>query len=196
MITYSNRAVFPAGTGAPSLEDIAVGLGRIPRFAGQTRDWYPVLGHILVVSRIIDPKYALHGLLHDATEAVVSDVPTPWKTVAAKRREQMLLKRIYKSLDLEMPDAEAQEAVANADRTALAAEAHVLGHAAASHIWPVYDMDAYSQTCEQLGVCRSYINHKVAIEVFTSAYEQLREQHGFYSEESKRSGDRSAPVAG
>lgn len=136
MITYTGRSVWPENDTAPSLQDIAIGLGRTARFAGQVRFWYPVLAHTIVVSRLVRPKNRIHALLHDAPEAVVGDVPTPWKTDAARANEAELLERIYDELDIKLPGRGAVNDVKRADRKALAAEAHVLGHAAAQRFWP------------------------------------------------------------
>lgn len=140
MIMYNGESVYPAGKGVPTLNSIGVGLGRIARFAGQTKLWYPVLAHVMTVAAIMDSELAIHGLLHDVPEVCCSDVPTPWKTVAAKKREKVLLRRVYKSLGLAWPiDPTVQQAVDVADAMALAAEAHVIGHAAAKRFWPTYD---------------------------------------------------------
>jgi hypothetical protein len=142
MITYLGESVYPNG-GAPELYSIGVSLGRIPRFGGHTRDVYPVLAHVMGVARYINethPQYALDGLLHDSQECCTMDVPTPWKTQAAKRREGMLQRRIYKSLGLAHPiSEEAQEVVDWADGALLAAEANVIGHPRAKEFWAEYD---------------------------------------------------------
>lgn len=159
MNTYLGENVYPSG-GVPELYSIGVGLGRIPRFAGHLREWYPVLCHVLVVAAILPDEYAIYGLLHDAQESCVSDVPTPWKTVAARRREEMLLKRIYAK---HYPEAEfplsdpAQSAVDLADHVALAAEANVLGHPRAKEVWPEYDEECAELVRAMHRECRQYL---------------------------------------
>ena len=61
------------------LTDIATVLSRIPRFAGHTVDVYTVAQHSLLVSQNLPPEWQLAGLLHDAHEAYVGDLPSPLK---------------------------------------------------------------------------------------------------------------------
>jgi len=113
----------------PTLRDIGQGLGRIPRFAGHTDTWYPVLCHVLTVAESVHPKWSIYGLMHDAPEAVTSDTPTPWKTKEQSAVEHILYERICRAYGLPWPiPPEGQAAVAEADYRCLAIEAHVLGH--------------------------------------------------------------------
>ncbi len=163
MITRTGERVFTNNKIAPSMESVAVALSRIPRFCGHTQKWYSVFSHTMVVSALmVGTPNMVHGLLHDAPEAVVSDVPTPWKTVAAKKREKMLLRRIYRDLGIELPDEMEQIAVDVADRAALAAEAHVIGHPAAEEFWPNPDPLAVKLTKEELYITLSYIDNPQA----------------------------------
>lgn len=134
MYTFSNRAVYP-DAGSPSVEDIALGLSRMVRFAGQTQKWYCVLAHSFTVAELVEEKYRLHALLHDAPEAIVSDVVTSWKSSTASFNENVLLDRIYYELGVPSikKDFKAQAAVKRADRIALCIEADILGHPATQH---------------------------------------------------------------
>jgi hypothetical protein len=62
-----------------TVEDIASGLANEARFNGQTRSFYSVAQHSVMVSRIVPPDYAWQGLFHDAAEAVMKDIPKPLK---------------------------------------------------------------------------------------------------------------------
>ena len=65
-----------------SIRDIAIGLARAPRFAGHTDPdlpAYTVAEHSVWVSRHCPLELAFYGLLHDASEAYMLDVPSPLK---------------------------------------------------------------------------------------------------------------------
>lgn len=67
--------------------DIAYGLARIQRFAGQVPDdkWISVAEHSVGVSYLVethDPRHKLAALLHDATEAYIGDHSGPFGKLA------------------------------------------------------------------------------------------------------------------
>ena len=59
------------------LRDVALGLSRAPRFAGQTGFMYSVAQHSLLVAKLC--RFRLYALIHDAQEAFLCDLPTPAK---------------------------------------------------------------------------------------------------------------------
>ena len=103
------------------IEDIAVGLSRECRFAGQTRAFYSVAQHSVLASRIVPEAFALEALLHDAPEAFIRDIPYPLKTLLPDYR------RIERGLDLAirrrfgLPEPPSRE-VHRVDRILLATE--------------------------------------------------------------------------
>jgi hypothetical protein len=180
MRMYSGRGVWPkdnpygkpADVG-PSVEDIAVGLGKITRFAGQAR-FYPVLCHVLAGGEHMDPGMEVYFLLHDAPECVVSDVPTPWKSPAAEAYELDLLERISREHGLPWPwPQEVHEAVKDMDRRMLTAEVSALGYNGdpdwvASLPQPEYAL--FTTTQEYMHDAVSFIDDRKAIAVFRSRF--------------------------
>ena len=68
----------PAHTwGAPCWGAIAVSLSRINRWNGNTSRPYSVAEHSIRVARILPAGLKLAGLIHDAAEAFVGDLPYP-----------------------------------------------------------------------------------------------------------------------
>lgn len=79
--TYTGRQFWPIDPqcGDFFIEDIAHALSNICRYAGHCRDFYSVAHHAVLVSHICDPAWALEGLMHDASEAYLVDLPRPLK---------------------------------------------------------------------------------------------------------------------
>ncbi|WP_368909878.1 HD family hydrolase [Proteus penneri] len=58
------------------IQDIASGLANECRFNGLIDNFYSVAQHLVYVSYLVAPEYALEALLHDASEAYVKDLPS------------------------------------------------------------------------------------------------------------------------
>lgn len=191
MITYTGQSIWPTWTevegvpidGAPSIADIAVGLGRQSRFAGQTRDFYSVLCHSIACAHAASHFYPgndllrRHLLTHDGHEAIISDVPTTWKTDATRADEAELDRRIAASLGLAPLNPAELAIMRQIDAAALAAEAHALGHAEAEKWWPkekwddlVWYMHEETLRIQRHGYPVSYLSPEVAISAMVRVY--------------------------
>lgn len=78
---FSGVAFWPLDPRADEvrLEDIAHSLSLLCRFGGHCSTFYSVAEHSVHVARLCSPEAALWGLLHDASEAYVVDLPKPLK---------------------------------------------------------------------------------------------------------------------
>lgn len=107
------------------IQDIAHALSQVCRFAGHCPHFYSVAEHSVLVSELVDPRDALWGLLHDASEAYLPDVPRPFKGSLTnfKEIENRILKAIIESFGLTWP---MPDSVHYVDNHVVAAEANML----------------------------------------------------------------------
>lgn len=138
MKTYTGKTFFvtePERTDF-NISDVAHALSNLCRFGGHTKHFYSVAQHAIMVSDIVgsltdnDPSLMLWGLMHDATEAYMIDLPTPIKNVMPqyRKREDKLMDLLIVAFKLP-PHGEAKqlpEVVKKADRVALVTEARQL----------------------------------------------------------------------
>lgn len=81
IVTYTGRTIEPLNPSSADveLEDIAHALSNQCRFTGHTKHFYSVAQHCVLVSELLGHKYGMWGLLHDASEAYLSDIAGPIK---------------------------------------------------------------------------------------------------------------------
>ncbi len=79
--THSGRRFNPLNPNPDAIviQDIAHSLSMMCRFTGHCKKFYSVAQHSVLVSYICDSQDAMWGLLHDASEAYLVDVPRPLK---------------------------------------------------------------------------------------------------------------------
>lgn len=116
-----------------NLEDIAHGLSLICRYTGQCTHFYSVAQHCLNVYRDLEEQgydldIQLWGLLHDATEVYISDLPTPFKVEMPEYNafEKNIEKVIYEKFGLDYPDEETYKIIKNSDREVLCNEVELI----------------------------------------------------------------------
>jgi hypothetical protein len=106
-----------------SIVDIAHSLANQCRFTGHTREFYSVAEHSMLVARLVrNPEHKMIALLHDASEAYLTDIATPVKAHLSNYRE--LEATIWKAVasKYNLPETLPEE-VKLADRQALYIEA-------------------------------------------------------------------------
>ena len=69
------------------IEDISHALSMLCRFGGHCNKFYSVAEHSCHASDLLPTEYKLYGLLHDATEAYMVDLPRPVKKMIPEYKE-------------------------------------------------------------------------------------------------------------
>ena len=126
MQTHTGRRFYPLDPRQDdiALTDIAHALSHVCRFGGHCRHFYSVAQHSVLVASILPPRLQLAGLLHDATEAYLIDLPTPIKAALPdyKVMETKLAGLIEQAFGVSFDDP----LIHQADRIALVTEARDL----------------------------------------------------------------------
>lgn len=89
LVTFTRRTVDLCAPHSADIDvrDIAHALSIINRFGGHTSEPYSVAAHSCHVSRLVNPRWALHALLHDAARAYLGDVVRPLKQLIPSYQE-------------------------------------------------------------------------------------------------------------
>ena len=153
-----------------NLIDIAHGLSLACRFGGQIREFYSVAQHSVLVASLLPAKIAVYGLLHDASEAYLCDIPGPIKRLPEmegyRELEKRYMKTIYIARGMREPNQEISRRVKKADALVLRDEGRYFG--ILNREWDVYDM-------EDVGVLSRCWSPKEAEIIFMRTYEDARE---------------------
>jgi 5'-deoxynucleotidase YfbR-like HD superfamily hydrolase len=112
--TYTGKPFWPLEPelGEIDIVDIAHALSMQCRYSGHTKRFYSVAEHSVHISNSVSPENALWGLLHDASEAYLVDIPRPLKPYLPqyKEAETRCMMAIAKRVGLSWPEpAEVKE---------------------------------------------------------------------------------------
>ena len=125
--TYSGLQFWPLDARAEevNVEDIAHSLSMLCRFNGHMEKFYSVAEHSVYVSQLAAKENRLWGLMHDAAEAYLSDIPSPVKIHLEqfKTMEDNLLSVICSRFNL---NSDMPPEIKNIDMVLLATEKKVL----------------------------------------------------------------------
>lgn len=134
--TVSGRKVDVVNPNPATIDitDIAWALSRMPRFSGHSIPYIPysVAQHSIQVAKDLSslgPLVQLYGLLHDAAEAYINDLPSPVKHIpeihaVIKKIETRLMQVIYEALGIPAPSPEQEAQVKHSDKIQQAIEAY------------------------------------------------------------------------
>lgn len=180
MICYQGERV-GLDKGSPSLFSLGVSLGRQIRWCGHYNDarYYSILCHSLACAEYVPIRAALDALLHDTSEALMADVPTPMKTKTHRRREQILRANIYADLGLRWPVPDrVEEWVDEADDAMKGAEAYVLGHPGFEDFGYTLDPDAVKLVKKYVKLGDHLLNPEKAGKLFEKRFKKYRKEVG------------------
>lgn len=84
------------------IEDIAAALSKCCRFTGHTKKFYSVAEHSFFVSLLVPDNLKLAALLHDASEAYLSDIASPVKQLLPEYKilEEKIMSQIASKFKL------------------------------------------------------------------------------------------------
>lgn len=167
-----------------TVEDVAHALSNICRYCGHVSEFYSVAQHSVMVSKLVEPKYALMGLLHDASEAFVGDVAKPLKELlpdykqVEARIEEFVLSRF--GIDAHHMPA----SIKTADLTALVTEQRDLMHGPDPELMKRYHVQPLEEKIVPL-------SPKEAKELFLERYREIR-----WNEDRKHSRSKAGVTSG
>jgi len=114
------------------VNDIAASLSKLCRFGGHCLRFYSVAEHSVLVSQILEewgegPDVQFDGLMHDATEAYVGDVPKPFKGMLIGYKDiERRIARVIEDKFMRPRGSFENPVVKEADNAALRVEANLV----------------------------------------------------------------------
>lgn len=87
--TYTGKQfhLFDTSIDDIDIKDISHALGLLCRYNGHTRRFYSVAEHCVMCSYLVPDEFAFDALMHDASEAYLSDIPKPFKSSIGNYQE-------------------------------------------------------------------------------------------------------------
>lgn len=167
---------------AVKLEDIAHALSNQCRFGGHVSEFYSVAQHCCLVSRLIDGSSfdKLRGLLHDATEAYLVDLPRPIKLELPRysAAEDELMKAIEIAFGIQ---GIVNEAVKRADVMALWLEAvHLMRPLHPDWFTSaVQQSDVYQEAMQKVGLWQDPLSPEEARREYLHLFHRYHQDAGF-----------------
>lgn len=151
------------------IEDIAFALSNKCRFSGHTQ-FFSVAEHSLSVAHRLPPELRLAGLLHDAAEAYLGDIPSPLKAVLPDYRslEDINEIAIAKKFNVVL-DIYDKSVVKRADVDALFTEAYYLLPSKGKD-WSMFQNEDFEVLSKYAPQC---LPPHVAYKIFMDAYEHF-----------------------
>lgn len=124
------------------IEDIAHALGQTTRFGGHLNKFYSVAQHSVLVSELVPKEHKKAALLHDASEAYLGDMPSPFKKLMPEYKaiETELMHIIADKFDFQYP---LHPVIKEADELLLAKEwnTFIMGKDYIKNCWDYYIAD-------------------------------------------------------
>ncbi len=127
MQTLGGKIFYPFDPDPEDIDitDIAAGLAKCCRWAGQCKGFFSVAQHAIYVSLCCSPENALWGLMHDFPEFCLRDLPKPIKLDLDdyNRLENIILTALAGKFELSLP---IPDEVHEIDHLVCATESHYL----------------------------------------------------------------------
>lgn len=105
--TFTGAKFYPLGALESEIDvlDIAHSLSNQCRYGGHTSSFYSVAQHSCLVAELVNSKYKMDALLHDATEAYLLDLPKPVKMCMPdyEKFEEDLREVVCKTFNISYP---------------------------------------------------------------------------------------------
>ena len=154
-----------------NIEDIAHALSLLCRYNGHCREFYSVAQHSVLVSELVPEQLKLKALLHDASEAYISDIPKPIKNeiLQAQILEDKISNAIFSAFNL-TPGLEPE--IKRADLVMLLTESEQIHN----NGWIILDEVRKKYNSNEVPLKDLIINPlspKESKELFMSTYESL-----------------------